>query len=118
MSGSQWSDAAKSHADRIKELQRQRKFPDDYVLPSPTRMRKMSPAEREAALVAAVLRPKSRKQRKREAQVAADRAAIEAIAKRLKEAGDPRAKSTAERIWARMQGVKVAALRKRRYRKM
>jgi hypothetical protein len=111
-----WSEEAKSAAERIQQILRQRTW-DDYVLPSPTRLRKMAPAQLEEALVAAVCRPKSPKERKREAQVAEERAAIEALAKKLKEAGDPRAKSTAEQIWADMQGVTVAALRKRRYRK-
>jgi hypothetical protein len=111
-----WSEAAKRYADRINEHQRQRTL-DDFVLPSPTRMRKMTPAEREQALLTALCRPKGPKDRKREARIAADRAAIAAMAKELKEQGVRNAKSLAEQKVAERQNVTIAALRKRRYRK-
>jgi nucleoid-associated protein YgaU len=111
-----WSEAAKSYAARINEHTRQRTW-DDYILPSKTKMRKMSVAELEKALYVALFQPKGPKQRKREARVAADRAAIAAMAKELKKQGVRCAKSTAEQELARRQNVTVAALRKRRYRK-
>jgi nucleoid-associated protein YgaU len=111
-----WSEVAKSYANRSNEYARQRTW-DDYIPPSKTKMRKMSVAELEEALYVALFQPKGAKQRKREALVAADRDAIEAMAKELKKQGVRCAKSMAEQARARGQNVTVAALRKRRYRK-
>jgi hypothetical protein len=117
-----WREVANREAERI--LQRTQKKARNMT-PAEWKaallkvlMRKLSQNELMAAQLAVLREPEGPKQRKRRARVEADREAIEAETKRLKEAGVRFARGLAEESVARMQGIKVAALGKRRYRKM